>query len=163
MASENPVKERLEKLDSILDSYESELGIPPYKKEFYDDSIQQYLQLSRNQIEKLTPEHCAEAALLLASLSFHLQRSYNREIARVNWADHILRSSLAGREQQYKGSWESQFNQAIKEDTYATKVQQIKRYAQQRGDRLTYLASSIKNISDIFLSVQKSKAFKYGQ
>ena len=151
MASANPAKERLEKLDSILDSYESELGIPPYKKEFYDDSIQQYLQLSRNQIEKLTPEQCAEAALLLASLSFHLQRSYNREIARVNWAD------------QYKGSWESQFNQAIKEDTYATKVQQIKRYAQQRGDRLTYLASSIKNISDIFLSVQKSKAFKHGQ
>tara|TARA_R110002020_G_scaffold278233_1_gene493675 strand:- start:410 stop:901 length:492 start_codon:yes stop_codon:yes gene_type:complete len=163
MAGENSPKERLEKLDEILDSYEIELGIPQYRKEFYDDSSQQYLELSRDQIEKLTPDNCAEAALLLASLSFHLQRSYNRELARVNWADHILRSSLAGREQQYKGSWESQFNQAVKEDTYATKVQQIKRYAQHRSDRLTYLASSVKNISDIFLSVQKAKAFKHGQ
>ena len=120
------------------------------------------LQLSRNQIEKLTPEQCAEAALLLASLSFHLQRSYNREIARVNWADQVMKTAVAGREQQYKGSWESQFNQAIKEDGYTSKVLTIKRYAQQRADRVTYLSSSVKNISDIFLSVQRSKAFKHG-
>ena len=67
MATENTAKERLEKLDEILDSYETDLGIPKYTKEFYDDSTQQYLELSRDQIEKLTPENCAEAALLLAS------------------------------------------------------------------------------------------------
>ena len=163
MANENTAKERLEKLDEILDSYEIDLGIPKYTKEFYDESTQQYLELSRDQIEKLTPENCAEAALLLASLSFHLQRSYNRELARVNWATQILKTTLSGREQQYKGSWESQFNQAVKEDSYATKIEQIKRYAQHRADRLTYLAYSVKNISDIFLSVQKAKAFKHGQ
>ena len=53
MATENTAKERLEKLDEILDSYETELGIPQYKKEFYDDSTHQYLELSRDQIEKL--------------------------------------------------------------------------------------------------------------
>jgi hypothetical protein len=119
------------------------------------------MALSRDQIEKLTPSECAEAALLLGSLSFHMQRAYNREVARTNWAKQTLKVTIAGREQSYKGSWESQFNQAVKEDGHARKVMQIQKYAQQRADRLTYLASSIKNISDIFLAVQRTKALKY--
>ena len=162
MDDSNTAKDRLSKLDSVLDEYESSLGIPTFTNDFHHESAKKYLQLSRDQIEKFTPEQCAEAALLLASLSFHLQRSYNREVARVNWADQVLKTIVSGREQQYRGSWDSQFYQAVKEDGYATKVADIKKYAQQRADRLTYLASSIKNISDIFLSVQRSKAFKYG-
>ena len=162
MDDSNTAKDRLNKLDSVLDEYESSLGIPAFVNDFHDESAKKYLQLSRDQIEKFTPEQCAEAALLLASLSFHLQRSYNREVARVNWADQVLKTIVSGREQQYRGSWDSQFYQAVKEDGYATKVADIKKYAQQRADRLTYLASSIKNISDIFLSVQRSKAFKHG-
>tara|TARA_R110000824_G_scaffold282601_13_gene470903 strand:- start:92 stop:580 length:489 start_codon:yes stop_codon:yes gene_type:complete len=162
MESKNSAKEQLEKLDSVLDEYELSLGIPKFNSDFYDDTAKDYLQLSRHQIETLTPEQCSEAALLLSSLSFHLQRSYNREIARVNWADQVLKSAIAGREQQYRGSWESQFNQAVKEDDYTRKILTIKRYAQQRADRINYLSSSIKNISDIFLSVQRAKAFKNG-
>ena len=83
-------------------------------------------------------------------------------MARINWADKTLKTCIAGREQSYKGSWESQFNQAVKEDTYTSKISDIKRYAQQRADRTNYLSSSIKNISDIFLNVQRAKATKYG-
>ena len=155
-------KEQLDKLDSVLDEYESSLGLPKFSYEFHDDTAKKYLQLSRDQIEKLTPEQCGEASLLLSSLAFHIQRSYNREIARINWADRTLKTTLAGREQAYKGSWESQFNQAVNEDGYAKKIANIQRYAQQRADRINYLSSAIKNVSDIFLSVQKSKAFKHG-
>ena len=162
MDKTNYAKEQLTKIDTVLDEYESSLGLPKFIDGFHDDTAKQYLQLSRNQIEKLTPDQCSEAALLLSSLSFHLQRSYNREVARINWAHKILKSCIAGKEQSYKGSWDSQFNQAVKEDGYASKIDDIQRYAQQRADRLNYLSSSIKNVSDIFLSVQKSKAFKYG-
>ena len=110
---------------------------------------------------KVSPEQCGEAALLISSLAFHIQRSYNREVARINWADRVLKSTIAGKEQSYRGSWESQFNQAIKEDGYTTKIADIKRYAQQRADRLTYLSSSMKNMSDVFLNVQRSKALKH--
>ena len=155
-------KEQLAKIDTVLDEYELSLGLPKFIDGFHDDTAKQYLQLSRNQIEKLTPDQCSEAALLLASLSFHLQRSYNREIARINWANKTLKSCIAGKEQSYKGSWESQFNQAVKENGYTSKIDDIQRYAQQRADRINYLSSSIKNISDIFLNVQKSKVTKYG-
>ena len=155
-------KQQLDKIDSVLDEYESSLGLPKFQEGLYDGIGQTYLQLSRDQIEKLTPEQCSEAALLLASLSFHIQRTYNREIARVNWATKTLKSCVSGREQSYKGSWDSQFNQAVREDGYTSKIADIQRYAQQRADRLNYLSSSIKNVSDVFINVQKSKAFKYG-
>ncbi len=162
MEKQDIARERLAKLDSVLDEYESSLGLPSFNDNFHDDTAKKYLQLTRNQIEKLTPDQCSEAALLLSSLAFHIQRSYNREIARINWADKILKSTIAGKEQSYRGSWDSQFNQAIKEDGYASKISDIKRYAQQRADRLTYLSSSIKGMSDIFLSVQRSKVLKHG-
>ena len=162
MEKQDLARERLAKLDSVLDEYESTLGLPQFNNEFHDDSAKQYLQLTRGQIEKLTPEQCGEAALLISSLAFHIQRSYNREIARINWADRILKSTVAGKEQSYRGSWESQFIQAVKEDGYTTKIADIKRYAQQRADRLTYLSSSMKNMSDVFLNVQRSKGLKNG-
>ena len=162
MEKQDIARERLAKLDSVLDEYESSLGLPSFNDNFHDDTAKKYLQLTRNQIEKLTPDQCSEAALLLSSLAFHIQRSYNREIARINWADKILKSTIAGKEQSYRGAWDSQFNQAIKEDGYASKISDIKRYAQQRADRLTYLSASIKGMSDIFLSVQRSKVLKHG-
>jgi|TARA_R110002020_G_scaffold117205_3_gene267925 hypothetical protein len=162
MEAKNTASDQLKKLDSVLDEYERSLGVPKFNDEFHDDSAKRYMALSRAEIEKLTPSECAEAALLLGSLSFHMQRAYNREVARVNWAKQTLRSTVAGREQSYRGSWESQFNQAVDEDGYARKVMQIQKYAQQRADRLTYLASSIKNISEIFLAVQRTKVMKHG-
>ena len=70
---------------------------------------------------------------------------------------------MSGREQSYKGSWDSQFNQAVREDGYTSKIADIQRYAQQRADRLNYLSSSIKNVSDVFINGQKSKSLKYGK
>lgn len=162
MEKKDLAKQQLEQVDSVLDEYESSLGLPVFDSESYDNDVKKYMQLSRTQIEKLTLEECAEIALLLSSLSFHIQRSYNREVARVNWATQILKVTVAGRENAYRGSWESQFNQAIKEDGYASKVLSIKRYAQQRADRITYLSTSIKNMSDLFVNVQRTKALKIG-
>tara|TARA_R110000751_G_scaffold110348_1_gene207876 strand:+ start:1171 stop:1656 length:486 start_codon:yes stop_codon:yes gene_type:complete len=154
---QNQPQERLDHVDSILDEYEGRLGLSQYTDEFHDTSVKDYMSMPRQQMEKLTVEECAEAALLLGGFSFYLQRSYNRELARVNWTNSCIKSMLAGRESQYSGSWESQQNQAIKEDNYASKLKKIQVYAQQRADRTTYLANSVKNISDLFVNLQRAK------
>jgi|TARA_R110000751_G_C13646563_1_gene467516 hypothetical protein len=155
--TQNQPQERLEHVDSVLDEYEGSLGMSQYTSEFHDPSVKNYMSMPRQQMEKLTVEECAEAALLLGGFSFYLQRSYNREVARVNWANSCIKNMLAGRESQYSGSWDSQYNQAIKEDGYASKLKKIQVYAQQRADRLTYLANSVKNISDLFVNLQRAK------
>lgn len=158
MALQDLAKEQLDKLDSALDAYEKGMGLPLYSAESQDESVKKYMALSRTEIEKLTLEECAEAALLLGGFSFYLQRSYNREIARVNWAESSLKSMISGRESQYSGSWDSQYHQAVKNDGHSSKLLRIKRYAQQRADRLTYLSTSVKNLSDLFTNLQRAKA-----
>tara|TARA_R110000824_G_scaffold128568_4_gene289527 strand:- start:38881 stop:39369 length:489 start_codon:yes stop_codon:yes gene_type:complete len=158
----NSAKERLALVDKVLDEYEEGLGLSLYATDFHDSSAQHYMGMSRQQMEKITVEECAEAALLLGGLSFHLQRSFNREVARVNWATSSIKTLISGRESQYSGSWDSQYNQAVKEDTYTTKLNQIKIYAQQRADRLTYLANSVKNLSDLFVNLQRAKINNHG-
>jgi len=160
--NKNTAKERLALVDKVLDEYEEGLGLSLYVTDFHDSSAQHYMGMSRQQMEKITVEECAEAALLLGGLSFHLQRSFNREVARVNWATSSIKTLISGRESQYSGSWDSQYNQAVKEDTYTTKLNQIKVYAQQRADRLTYLANSVKNLSDLFVNLQRAKINKHG-
>ena len=160
MEVENTAKERLDQIDSVLDEYESNLGLSSYTGDFHDQSVKQYMGMPRQQMEKLTVEECAEAALLLGGFSFYLQRSYNREVARVNWASTNLKKMMSGRESQYKGSWDSQYYQAVKQDGYACKLDSIRTYAQQRADRLTYLASSVKNLSDLFINLQRAKLTK---
>lgn len=157
----NPAADRLAELDSVLDDYEQSSGLPRHVEDFHDNAaVKSYMTMPRVQMEKLTLEQCAEAALLLGGFSFHVQRLYNREIARVNWAGSSLKALIAGRESQYSGSWDSQYNQAIKEDSYASKIRRIMVYAQQRADRLTYLSNSIKNMSDLFINLQRAKATK---
>jgi hypothetical protein len=157
VALQDRAKERLEAVDRVLDEYEGSLGLPSYTADFHDPSVREYLSMPREQMEKLTVEECAEAALLLGGFSFYLQRSYNREVARVNWCASSIKTMISGRESQYSGSWDSQYQQAVREDSYASKMNRIKVYAQQRADRITYLANSVRNFSDLFVNLQKAK------
>jgi len=153
--------EQMKILDSALDEYESRIGLPLFVEDSTDETeVQKYLSMSREQMERLNLQDCAQAAILLGSFSFHIQRCHNRESARVKWADNRLKALVSGKEQQYKGSWDSQFNQAVKDDDFARGLLKLKNYAQQRADRLTYLSTSVKNISDLFVNLQRAKVMK---
>jgi len=149
--------------DKILDEYESSLGLPTYaNKVLPEDELNQYLTMDRNVLEKLNPEDCAQISYRLGQFSFHIQRSINRENARYNWADETIKEVIADEINNYKGyGYIEKSAQAIKHNDKATGLNKIKKYAKQRADRLTYISSSIKNLSDILLSIQKMKV-KHG-
>ncbi len=152
-------KEELHHWDAVLDEYESSIGLPPY----IDDNmpaaeLNSYLTMNRNELEKLTPDDCGEIAYRLSQFCFHIQRTINREIARHNWADEKIKEVIADEINNYKGyGYIEKSLQAIKHNEKAYSLSQIKRYAKQRMDRLSYIANTIKNLSDIIISVQRSK------
>ena len=154
----NPAKEELEKWDKILDEYECSTGLPAFTNSYTNDDAKSFLSMDRRQIEQLSPQDCAAAALILNELSFHMQRAFNRENARVNWAENIIKATVANEVQGYKGySYAERLEQAIKNNSHAQKLRRIKVYAKQRADRLSFLASNVNNRADIFLAVQRSK------
>jgi hypothetical protein len=145
--------------DSILDEYENSIGLPSYVSDSLSSSeLNHYLVMSRDELEKLGPEDCAQISYRLGQFSFHLQRTANREIARYNWAEETIKELIADEINNYKGyGYVEKAYQAIKNNDKATALNNIKKYAKQRSDRLVYLATSVKNLSDILLSIQRNK------
>jgi hypothetical protein len=157
-------KEQVEEWDKVLDEYESSLGLGNYNNlhSFNETELNNYFTMSRDIIEKLNPEDCAQISYRLAQYSFYVQRTLNREIARHNWADETIKETIADEINNYKGyGFIEKSLQAIKHNDKAAALNKIKKYAKQRIDRLSYIANSIKNLSDIMLSVQKIKV-KHG-
>jgi len=157
-------KEQVEEWDKVLDEYESSLGLGYYNSlhSFNETELNHYFTMSRDIIEKLNPEDCAQISYRLAQYSFYVQRTLNREIARHNWADETIKETIADEINNYKGyGFIEKSLQAIKHNDKASALNKIKKYAKQRMDRLSYIANSIKNLSDIMLSVQKIKV-KHG-
>jgi hypothetical protein len=156
-------KDELKYWDDILDQYEQSLGLPIYKNDLLpENELNEYLTMSRDTIEKLGPEDCAQISYRLAQFSFHIQRTINREIARYNWAEETIKETIANEINNYKGyGYIEKSAQAIKHNDKASSINNIKKFAKQRSDRLSYLANCIKNLSDILLSVQRNKV-KHG-
>jgi len=162
--TKNSSSDQVNYWDKILDEYETSIGLPTYSPQFLPESeLNQYLTMDRNSVEKLTPEDCVQISYRLAQFAFHVQRTINRENARYNWADETLKESIADDINNYKGyGYLEKSSQAIKHNDKASSLNKIKKYAKQRSDRLSYIASSIKNLSDILLSIQKTKVKHHG-
>jgi hypothetical protein len=156
-------KDQVQEWDKVLDEYEKSLGLGSYRPDtFSEEELNNYFQMNRNELEKTTPEMCGEISYRLAQFAFHIQRSINRELARLNWAEETIKETIADEINNYKGyGYIEKSLQAIKHNEKAGALNKIKKYAKQRSDRLQYLANGIKNLSDIMLSIQKTKV-KHG-
>lgn len=143
-------------LDNMLDEYEKSLSLPKFV-EIKNNEVIKYLNIKKELMEKMSIQECAEAALILGSFSFYLQRSYNREYAKAQWADQKIKEIISGKENQYRGSWESQYYQAIRENKVTERLLNAKKHAEARCNRLNYLANNVKHMSDLYINMQKAK------
>jgi hypothetical protein len=152
-------KEEVAYWDSILDEYENSIGIPKYSTSSIEEAeFNRYLNMSRDEIEKLTPEDCGAIALRLNQFSFHTQRTINREQSRYDWSEDTIKNIIADEINNYKGyGYVEKAAQAIKHNDRAQSLEKIKKYAKQRINRLSYLANSINNMANTLINIQKLK------
>lgn len=152
-------KEQVDIWDSVLDEYESTIGLDKYNPNiFQNEELQKYLCMNRDELEKLTSEDCYQIAYRLSQFAFHIQRTINREIARINWAEETIKECICDEVNNYKGyGYIEKATQAIKHNDKAASLNKIKKYAKQRSDRLYFLSTNIKNLSDILINISKSK------
>lgn len=166
------VKNDRKRWDILLDEYEKGLGLPATTDEAGDvtikqfkhvEQVEEYLQMSRDQVEGLDANSCAGIAYVLEQYALYVQRAQNREIARVNWARSYIKEVIANELNDYKAyGYEEKSVMAIKGNDFASKLDKIARYAQQRVDRLQFVAASIKNLGNILLAVMRSKQYNKG-
>ena len=157
-AKEKTSKEELEHWDRILDEYEKGIGLAAYKRPGEPEELEQYLCMDRQQIEAIGSTDALQIAIRLQQFGFHIQRSQNREQARMSWAKAVMKKVIADDVQNYTGvSYEERMNRAVKHNTKAATLDNIHRYAEQRFNRLSFLVPSIKSLADAFFSVYHTK------
>lgn len=156
-------KEQVQEWDRVLDDYEKGIGLGQYNSvSMPEEELNTYFQMNRDELEKLTPDDCIQISYRLGQFALHVQRTINRELARMNWAEESIKEVIADEINTYKGyGYIEKSMQAIKHNEKASSLNKIKKYAKQRSDRLQYIANSIKNLSDIMLSISKTKV-KHG-
>ena len=101
---------------------------------------------------------CGEISYILNAFAFHLQKEINKEQSRVNWAQAKIDLKVGDLAQQYKGySYEERKRQAINNDDILRKLEEIRRYAQTRLDRLSYLPGQVNKMANSLEQLQRSK------
>jgi len=152
-------QDQMLKVDTWLDQFEEKIGLPVYTDVLHTET-EKYLNLTTEELERLSPDECDHIGIHLDRLAFHIQRAYNRELAHVTWATENLKMCIADKCQSYRGSFIQQEQQAIKGDDYATKLNRMKCFAQQRVDRLSFIASSLHKRSDKLFSLKSKRLNK---
>lgn len=147
---QNTARDKIYKIDNILDEYEKKSGLSPCKPPGNEDELQKYLSMDRAELESIQQEKCAEIAYRLNQFGFYIQRLYNREKTRIIWAQQELTNTIAKSVNDYGQFTKHDVKVAliIRENTYAANLQKIIVYAEQRAQRLEFLATSIKYLAD---------------
>lgn len=155
------VKERIRKIDELLDTYVSPLGIK-YNQYLHIADIDRFLNLSMIEMNKMTSEDCAAAAYLLNQYAHHIQKEINRETAHINFARKQLEIEVARHDANYPGfKYEERCQHAIVSDNYLYKLSQVEVWAQIRIDRLAFLPSRLNKMADSLESLGRSKQYQH--
>lgn len=157
-------KDHLTRIDKLLDEYERSIGLPAYDATNHDETeIAKCMNMPREAMERLFPEDCSQIAGVLLNFSVHLTRSMNRDKARITWCDGELRKLATPRMNQYRscgGSFQHIFDMSVMDDDYTLKLFNIKLYAQERIDRISYIAKGVNDIAENFKEMGRNKRYK---
>ena len=160
------MKEKMDVVIKALDDYETKAGLPQHMSPGEEDEMQIYFVMSRNEIESMTPSNAAAAAVRLSQFSFYIQREINREDGRVKWCSNQLDDAIAPLISQYDKftKHEIKISMIANENRYVATLLKLKRYAEQRVSRLSFLSNSAKHLSETFLAIQRANwRPQYGQ
>ena len=153
----NRVDERITEVEALLLEYQRSLGLVP---SIHNADIGKYLNMSVEQIRKMSPEQCAEASFALAQQALYVQQEINKHNQRINWAKTNINVIVTGTIDQYGGKFtpfESRKVLAIKDNDYASKLQELVVKAQQMVDTLAYIPAKIKFVADMLSEYKRTK------
>ncbi len=155
------IRDTLKDRESLLAHYEHTIALPDNNAPGAESELQEYLDMPRNVIERLTPEGCAEIAFRLIQFSFYIQRCINREKSIISWSENEFNKVISNDISQYDTFLKHEMKAAmiIKDNSVAEELNTIMTWAHQRIDRLTYLSGALKHLSDAMTNNQKAKQY----
>lgn len=150
-------REKLEKRRQLLDDYEHSIGLPSNTPPGTENELQQYLNMTRNQIEALDITTALSISIRLSQFSIYFQRAINREKTNKTWAESELSFLICKEALQFDRYTPHKTELICRENIAANELRQILNYAQQRIERLEELASGLRNLSYVISLIAKAR------
>jgi hypothetical protein len=139
-----------------VESYYKKMGIDIGRN---PNDTQKYLNLSQEELKKLSPDECSEAAILLANESFFLQREISRLKALIGWAttsiDYMISEAVKDCTGYLTGDQKRVL--CIRYNEKARECQAFIVNAQLQLDSISYLPGQLHSVSNNYVEMAKTK------
>lgn len=149
------VENKIADLKKRLSDYENNVGIRTRED---NKSAEQYLVLTKEQLQKMTAEECGYIAYELVQFSIHVQKNINKELAIVNFCRENIKRTIANDLPQIKAyHFEEKKMLAIRHNSHADILHKIEIQAQARVDTLSFITDKIKLLVEVLKNIQYTK------
>ena len=155
--SNESVKDRIDTLDSFLDSYTEHVGL---NKIGLNVEAQQYLQLDYAELSSYNTEECNIAAYALDRYALYLQKESNRNQAKYNWALENITKIVGKVGNNYGDKWtkyEMRMSMVIQDNEYAGALHTITMEMNAKITELSYISKNVSSISNTLKNLGRSK------
>lgn len=152
-----PQREKLDKRRELLDEYEKGIGLPVNSEPGQMTELEEYLMMSRPQVEALDARTAITISIRLAQFAFYFQRAMNRERANKIWAESELARVVCKDVLQYDKYTPNKVELACRENSAARELREIVVYAKQRIERLEDISSQFRNLGYVISLVAKNR------
>lgn len=135
-------------------------GLPPFR---LLDSVKQeaieFLEINSEDRRKLSPDQCGEASLALAQYAFYINRLHQRSSARVRIAEDELNKVIAPMLCQYDQYMkvEDKRRLAIAENSHASKLEDVRAFAEAFRERTAYLSQRIHEVAEAYKNLSYAR------
>jgi hypothetical protein len=149
----------IEQLNHTTQSYFQRIGLSTIK---HNSEVEKYLELSREDMSKLSANECVEIAHMLTRESLYLQQQINQNNSKIFWINAKIDATVAPRLNNYDKYMPHQSKKlcAIKDDDVLESLYKNLIQCQTQNELLAYLPTYIKNLSDTLIELSKIKRNK---
>ena len=153
------VDERIQKLDVMLDEYDSKVGVSAFK---YDNQIENVLNYTQTDIRALAIEECGEDGYRLLRHAGYIQKECNRINARIRWLQRCVDIEIASRIKDY-GTQYTSYNEKmflVSNDPtkiYMKKLQDLIMHCEIRKEELSFLSSKVASMAQVLIEQKHAK------
>ena len=151
------VKDRIDTLDSFLDSHNKALGLGKVQ---LNTEAQQFLSLTYSELNRYNEQECNIASYILEQYALYLQKYTNRLQAKHDWASDNIEKIVAKLAMNYGDKftkYEMRKQMIIADNEYAGALHAIVMETRVKSADIAFIVKNITSISNTLKSLAISK------
>jgi cytochrome c biogenesis factor len=153
----SPAKDRLLRVESLLNEYQQRKGIIQLKVK---NDVDIFINMSKEEMRRLTPEEACEAGIILTRYAAFIQDAYNIETGRIHWIDNEIRRTITQEMKQYAvryQTFEERKQLAVMGNDYTAELDKLRMWAQATADRLSFMSNRIEMVAKAYMALAQIK------